>query len=397
MAPLCAARQLCWDPNSDTDDYRFYMNCNGEAHTICTEQMHFQTPALDQLVITHLDFSYSGKERYKKTPRAHRPNVVFCLLYKARMIQKKLHPTKKLGAPRKTKKGKMGPSAALLRNLRKVATYHCQTIIFTMVDKTSEKAKHTAIEEVFYGNVSKNVIGVCQQLVYGDHAFANLYNNYEGEDGNERVLKSSCCGQDTTSNYVAGRDFTTEMLQTFSNGKPFQGRAIWKMADLVLASLKKALSLVTQLSPTIVMIDTTCRVVGYARGKTEQLFLQAIDKGMYDMDKSNWMGLSPDDDNKLGFSGDDDDGDDSSVVVVDSDVDSLMSNLKDGVIAPVGYCYTGKLAFLCFGPVSKFYSPILSTGGLTNLSTEERKKGSRASNRKIQEEKAVIERVTGIG
>jgi hypothetical protein len=84
-------------------------------------------------------------------------------------------------------------------------------------------------------------------------------------------------------------------------------------------------------------------------------------------------------------------------VVVDSDVDSLMSNLKDGVIAPVGYCYTGKLAFLCFVPVSKFYSPILSMGGSRNLGLEERKKGSCASIRKIQEEKAVIERVIGIG
>jgi len=103
------------------------------------------------------------------------------------------------------------------------------------------------------------------------------------------------------------------------------------------------------------------------------------------------MGLSPDDDNKLGFSGDEDDSDDS-VVVVDSDVDSL----KDGVIAPVGYCYTGKLAFLCFGPVSTSYSPILSMGGLRNLSTEERKKGSRASIHKIQEEKAELSVLPGL-
>ncbi len=68
MAPLCAARQLCCDPNSDTDDYRFCMNCNFEAHTICTEQMNFQTPAPDQLIIPHWDFSYGGKERYKKHP-----------------------------------------------------------------------------------------------------------------------------------------------------------------------------------------------------------------------------------------------------------------------------------------------------------------------------------------
>ncbi len=164
-----------------------------------------------------------------------------------------------------------------------------------MVDKTSEKAKHAAIEEVFYGNVNKNVIGACQQLVEGDHAFANLFNSYEGDDGNERCLKSSCCGQDTMSNYVAGRDFTAAMLQTFSNGKLFQGRTIWKMADLVLASLKKALSLVPQLSPKFVMINTTCRVVGYASRENEQLFLQVIDKGMHKMDKSDRMGLSPDD------------------------------------------------------------------------------------------------------
>jgi len=107
------------------------------------------------------------------------------------------------------------------------------------------------------------------------------------------------------------------------------------------------------------------------------------------MDKSDRMGLSPDDDDKLGISGDDDDGD---------DVDLLMrSNLKDGVIAPVGHSYTGKLAFICFGLVSKFYSPILSTGGSMNLSMEERKKGSRTSIHKIQEEKATKERVTGIG
>jgi hypothetical protein len=90
-----------------------------------------------------------------------------------------------------------------------------------MVDKTSEKAKHTAIEDVFYGNVDKNVIGACQQLVDGNHAFANLYNSYEGDGGVERYLKSSCCGHDTTSSYVAGRDFTATMLQYFSNGKPF--------------------------------------------------------------------------------------------------------------------------------------------------------------------------------
>ena len=229
-----------------------------------------------------------------------------------------------------------------------------------MMNKTSAKAKHTAIEEALYGNVSKNVIGACQQLVDGNHTFANLHNNYEVDNGNERVLKSSCCGYDTTSNYVAGRDFTTAMLLTFSNGKSFQGCAIWNMANSVMALLKKALSLVPQLSPKIVMIDTTCRMVGYASRKYEHLFLQAINKGMYEVDKSDKKGLSPDDDDKLGFSADDDDNGDDSVVVIDIDVDSLMGNLKNSMIAPVGYSNTGKLAFICVGPVSEFYSRILS-------------------------------------
>jgi hypothetical protein len=246
----CAASQFCLDLYNDTDNYRYCLNCNVEAHLICTEQMDFQTPALDKFVIDHHDFSFGGKERYRKTPHAHRHQVAFCLLCKARMLQKKMHPTKKLGgisAPCK-KKGKIEPPAVLLRNLRKLAAYHCQTIIFTTVDKTSEKAKHAAIEEAFYGNVSKNIIGACQQLVEGDHAFSILYNKNEGEDGIVLCLKSSCCGEDTSSYYVAGRDFTAKMLETFSNGKPFQGRAIWNMADTVLSSLKKALSCAATIS-----------------------------------------------------------------------------------------------------------------------------------------------------
>ena len=57
--------------------------------------------------------------------------------------------------------------------------------------------------------------------------------------------------------------------------------------------------------------------------------------------------------------------------------------------------YIGMLTFIYFGPVSKFYSPILSTCGSMNLSIVERKEGSRANIRKIQEDKATMERVTG--
>jgi hypothetical protein len=116
---------------------------------------------------------------------------------------------------------------------------------------------------------------------------------------------------------------------------------------------------------------------------------------MYEMDKRDRMGLSQDDDKRLGFlSGDEDEDDAGSVVVVNSDIDSLISSKDGSMTVPVGYSYTGKLAFLCFGPVSKskFYSPILSTGGSMNLSIVERQKGSRVNIHKIQEEKATLER-----
>ncbi len=61
--------------------------------------------------------------------------------------------------------------AVVLRNLRKVAAYHCQSIIFTTVTKSSEKVKDSAIEEAFYGDVGKIILGACQQLVNGDCPF----------------------------------------------------------------------------------------------------------------------------------------------------------------------------------------------------------------------------------
>ncbi len=115
---LCAQLVSCCDPNSNTKEYCFCVNCNIEAHTICTKQMNFQTPALDKLVITPKDFLNMGKERFKKSPLSKHQNVVFCLLCKACMIQKKLHPTQKLvikkklpsadaGTPRQPKRGRL--------------------------------------------------------------------------------------------------------------------------------------------------------------------------------------------------------------------------------------------------------------------------------------------------
>ncbi len=41
---------------------------------------------------------------------------------------------------------------------------------------------------------------------------------------------------------------------------------------------------------------------------------------------------------------------------------------------PRGYTYIGKLAFTCFGPMSKFFAGTLSMGGQSNRSVEEKKR-----------------------
>ncbi len=104
--------------------------------------------------------------------------------------------------------------------------------------------------------------------------------------GVERTLKQSCCGKDTSAMLVAGVDFTVEMLYNFSKNKQYTGLSIWALAMTVLCLLKKAISLVPKLTPTIVVIDKSCAIIQDASGRTEASFHQYIDNGMYEMSKS---------------------------------------------------------------------------------------------------------------
>ena len=157
----CRSRRLTFNQLSSNPMSFAYRRFQCLFNTVHTKQMDFQTLALDKFVITQKDFNNMGKERFKKTPTSKCQKVVFCLLCKARMIQKKLHPTQKLahkkkmpssdvGTPRQPKKGKIvGPLAGLLPKLRNAAAYHCQTIVFTVVNKNSDKTKHARLRIIF--------------------------------------------------------------------------------------------------------------------------------------------------------------------------------------------------------------------------------------------------------
>jgi hypothetical protein len=60
--PICYALQLCCTPNTTNEELVICINCNHQAHKICTKQFSFQQPVDDNFVITLSDFSKMGKE-----------------------------------------------------------------------------------------------------------------------------------------------------------------------------------------------------------------------------------------------------------------------------------------------------------------------------------------------
>ncbi len=67
-----------------------------------------------------------------------------------------------------------------------------------------------------------------------------------------------------------------------------------------------------------------------------------------------------------------------------------------GLKAPFGYLYDGKLAFFCFGPTTQHFSKVLRLGGSKFDDPETKKKGSRATMRKEEDKRNVIDRIVGI-
>ncbi len=80
-------------------------------------------------------------------------------------------------------------------------------------------------------------------------------------------------------------------------------------------------------------------------------------------------------------------------------VDSMGLNTWDpfgGIAAPRRYTYIGKLAFICFGPASKFFASTLVMGGQSKRSAEEKKEGLIRAICKITKEQTDINREIGI-
>jgi hypothetical protein len=292
-----------------------------------------------------------------------------------------------------TKKPKcMKAPVAIICELHRLAAFQAQLYIFTKAKKSKADIRFALTKDHFHGNPDKRIQGACAQLIEGVGAFQSLYNCTEGEINVELVLKPSYCSKYDSSVYIAGVHFIVDDINTFAVNKKIKGRALWNMGLSVLQSIKKALSIGPKLLPRIVIIDKNCAVVGYASGKNESSFLQHIDNGMFALitkeggsllledtsdDNSEILGATSEEgmpmmhDDRYSIDSSSDD-----VVVVDFDP-------FGGIAAPRGYTYIGKLAFICFGPASKFFASTLAMGGQSERSAEEKKEGSMRSIRKI--------------
>ncbi len=229
------------------------------------------------------------------------------------------------------------------------------------MEKTKADIRFALIKEHFYGNPQKCIKGACEMLLTGEGPFSAIYNVIEGEYTRELVLKASCCGRDTASSYVAGAQLTIEDIITFSVGKKMKGRQLWMMGLNVMRLIKKALAMVPKLSPLIVLIDKNRAVIGYASGKKESSFMHYVNNDMFALSLTergvNTVDVDEDMEATVAYYEDD---------IGNVDIDVAARDPFGCVIAPEGYVYIGKLAFICFGPTSKYFAGMLAMRGQSN-------------------------------
>jgi hypothetical protein len=156
-----------------------------------------------------------------------------------------------------------------------------------------------------------------------------------------------------------------------------------------------------------------CTVISYASGKNKHSFMQLVDNGMYAMTINEGVDTvivegnngSNDDNEVLGAvseeglplqAEEDTDFDDVDMQTDPIKLDSWDPFGHGGVPSSEGFTYIGKLSFICFCPTSKYFASTLAMGGQSYRTVEEKKDGSRKAQRKINTERANMDREVGI-
>lgn len=124
--------------------------------------------------------------------------------------------------------------------------------------------------------------GTAKQLIDGDGVYSQLYDVYEGDNGEERVLKD-CFSFNSCFRFVVGCHITLEAIAMFSQGtKKHNGKRLMRNGAILLRNLKKSLKIVEALSPHIVQVHPqTLRVLSFSSGQNVTSFMRKVNDGMF--------------------------------------------------------------------------------------------------------------------
>ena len=100
----------------------------------------------------------------------------------------------------------------------------------------------------FYGSKDENQMAAVEQLVQGIGPFSELYEEYEGNKGKERVLKLWLAGLESPARYVPGIHFTAKTIAAVGkDGCQVLGKTQWGESLDTVRIGKKAISFVADL------------------------------------------------------------------------------------------------------------------------------------------------------
>ena len=89
--------------------------------------------------------------------------------------------------------------------------FYCCSVVFRSKTTLANNCKVNMMTQ-FYGNKAEQYLGAMDMLIQGVATFDMLYDNIEGDNGKELVLKSWLSGVTTTNHYVSGVHFTAESI-----------------------------------------------------------------------------------------------------------------------------------------------------------------------------------------
>lgn len=280
----CAARDLCKQQHNNDAllriaDTCICINCNFTAHLHCADNVFVQGPKEDGAIDYFSNLNAEGKKRVANF-KGDQDDIMICMSCMS-LIESVVQSNKKQNAPKKVRKATFEAFVKkVIIELRNLALFHAMTFVYTKTTQTNNKEKMNKLQRLYYG--ASETKGIVEQVFDGDGPFARLYEMVEGSNGEERVLKCMFCGTDSTMSVVVNKHFRLIDLTHYSDGtKMLTAPTLWRHATTTVKICKKALSLVGKLSPQMVQVDGTKRIVGYASGMSVMSFLKAINYGMY--------------------------------------------------------------------------------------------------------------------